>query len=40
MPGLIGIKRSKRRLIKRLRLSLLLQVDLVKLGMVRGYRVV
>jgi hypothetical protein len=30
VPGLIGMKRSKRRLIKRLRQSLLPQVDLVE----------
>jgi hypothetical protein len=30
VPGLIRIKRSKRRLVKRLRQSLLLQVDLVE----------
>ena len=39
-PGLIRMKRSKRRLIKRLRQILLQQVDLVELENVRGYGVV
>jgi hypothetical protein len=37
---LIGIKRHKRRLIKRLRQSLLPQVDLVELERIRDYRVI
>jgi hypothetical protein len=40
VPGLIGMKRKRRRLIKRLRQSLLPQVDLAELERVWGYGVV
>jgi hypothetical protein len=40
VPGLIGIERNRRSLIKRLKQSLLPQVDLVELERVRGYGVV